>query len=248
MCRRRAFADTSTWASLVAKGSPDRLRSAAAVILAVTSGATDAAAFLALGGAFTSVMTGNLVLLGISLGRENSVLAEQIVLAVIGYIGGCAVGVRIAGAAHPDDPPWPPAATRTLAVETGLLMVYAIGWWAVGGHPDGAIRPALLGVCAFALGMQSSAVRRFGVTGLSTTYLTGTLTTLVAHLAGGERLRGVALHVSLLIALVVGAVFVALLLRLHVGEFAPLVSLLPLVLVLAIAFVARSAGRHPTVT
>jgi predicted benzoate:H+ symporter BenE len=43
-----------------------RWRDAAAVALAVTSGATDAISFIVFGGAFTSVMTGNLVLLGYS--------------------------------------------------------------------------------------------------------------------------------------------------------------------------------------
>jgi uncharacterized membrane protein YoaK (UPF0700 family) len=248
LCRFRGPAGVSTWLPPFAKGSPSGLRSAAVVILAVTSGATDAVAFLALGGAFTSVMTGNLVLLGISLGQRDPVLAEQILLAVLGYIGGCAAGVRIAGIARGDDPVWPPAVTRALVVETGLFLVYAIGWWGVGGDPGGAMKPLLLGVCAFALGIQSSAVRRFGVSGLSTTYLTGTLTTLVMRLASGGRLRDLAQHLALLMALVTGAVAVALLLRLRLGKFAPLVSLLPLVVVLAIAFVARSAAGHKTVT
>src|SRR6185369_17222366 len=43
-----------------------RLRHALILALAVNAGATDAIGFLALGGAFTSVMTGNLVLFGIS--------------------------------------------------------------------------------------------------------------------------------------------------------------------------------------
>ena len=226
---------------------PDRLRAAAVVALAVTSGATDAVAFLALGGAFTSVMTGNLVLLGISLGQGNPLLAAHIVLAVIGYIGGCALGVRLAGIPRPDNVVWPPAVTRALIVETCLFLVYAIGWWAVGGDPGAAMRPALLGVCAVALGIQSSAVRRFGVPGLSTTYLTGTLTTLVIRLVSGERLRDLAHHLSSLIALVAGAVAVALLLKLHVGEFAPLVTLVPLVAVLAIAVASRSATRRATI-
>ena len=75
-----------------------RVRDVAAVILAITSGATDAIAFLALGGAFTSVMTGNLVLLGISLGQADAALGRQIAVAVIGYIAGCYIGARITGA------------------------------------------------------------------------------------------------------------------------------------------------------
>ncbi|MBV8347247.1 MAG: DUF1275 family protein, partial [Mycolicibacterium sp.] len=85
-------------------------------------------------------------------------------------------------------------------------MAYAAGWRAVGGHPRGAVTTAgLLALAAFALGVQAAAVKRFGVSGLSTTYLTGTLTTLVTRLAGGGRLRDVARHLALLVALVLGA-------------------------------------------
>jgi hypothetical protein len=91
---------------------PRRARDAAAVALAVTSGAPDAIAFLALGGAFTSVMARNLVLLGISQGQADSQLARHVAVAIICYIAGSAVGARLAGTAAPDDPVWPPAVTR----------------------------------------------------------------------------------------------------------------------------------------
>ena len=47
---------------------PDRIRvrQVILVLLSLNSGATDAVGFVALGGAFTSVMTGNMILLGIS--------------------------------------------------------------------------------------------------------------------------------------------------------------------------------------
>lgn len=229
-----------------ALAEPGRLRGAASVVLAVTSGATDAVAFLALGGAFTSVMTGNLVLLGISLGRPDLRLAEQVVLAVIGYIVGCAVGARLAGSARPDDPEWPPAVTRSLAVETALLGAFAIAWWSLAGRPDLVAQPPLLGVCALALGIQSSAVRRFGVSGLSTTYLTGTLTTVVISLARGQHVRDVMRDAGLLIALVIGAVLATVCMRLPARNFVPVVQLLPLVMVLALAPItaSRLGGRR----
>ena len=231
---------------MLAKTSPGRIRTGAAVALAVTSGATDALAFLALGGAFTSVMTGNLVLLGISLGQRDPRLAEQIALAVIGYVIGCAVGARIAGKSRDDDPAWPSAVTKALVVEAALFVVYAVGWWTFGTHPGATSKALLLGVCAVALGVQSAAVRRFGVSGLSTTYLTGTLTTLVIGLANGERLRNVAHHLGLLIALVAGAVIAALFLRLDAGDYVPIVQLGPLAVVLVMACLARSAGGSET--
>jgi uncharacterized membrane protein YoaK (UPF0700 family) len=218
-----------------------RLRAAAAVILAVTSGATDAVSFLALGGAFTSVMTGNLVLLGISLGQADGSLTRQIGAAVVGYVAGCAIGARIVGTEAAEGPIWPSAVTRGLVVEAALFAVYAIGWWAVGPHPRAAQAAMLLGLSGIALGMQSSTVRRFGVSGLSTTYLTGTLTTLVIRLATGGRFLDVARHMGLLVALVCGATTAALLLSLHAPGFVPLVQLLPLGMAVLISIPATRA-------
>ena len=50
--------------------TPIHVRNGAAMALAATSGATDAIGYLTLGHVFTSAMTGNLVLLGISLGHS----------------------------------------------------------------------------------------------------------------------------------------------------------------------------------
>lgn len=212
-----------------------RLRDAAAVALGVTSGATDAISFIVFGGAFTSVMTGNLVLLGISVAHADGVAARQVAVAIIGYIAGCAVGSRIAGTASPGDPVWPPAIARGIGVEACLFVVYAAGWWASGARPAGPVAAGLLGVSAIALGIQSSTVRRFGEGGLSTTYLTGTLTTLVISLSTGHRLRDVSRHLLILIALVCGAVLAALLLQ-HVPGLVPLIQLVPLTMVLGLAF------------
>jgi uncharacterized membrane protein YoaK (UPF0700 family) len=207
---------------------PRRFRDAAAVALAVTSGATDAIGFLALGGVFTSVLTGNMVLLGISVGRADGALAGHAAVAVVSYIAGCALGARIAGTATADDPIWPPAVTRALAIEATMFVLYAAGWWATGGRPDGGIAVGLLAVSAVALGMQSS------VGGLSTTALTGTLTTLVIRLATGHRLRDVVHQLRLSAGFVGGAALAALLVR-EAPVLAPLMQPVALVVVLGIA-------------
>jgi uncharacterized membrane protein YoaK (UPF0700 family) len=210
------------------------LRDAAAVALAVTSGATDAIGFLALGGAFTSVMTGNMVLLGISMGRADDALAGLIAGAILSYIAGCLLGARVAGTATEDDPIWPAAVTRALAIEAIVFVLYAAGWWATGARPVGGIAVGLLAISALALGIQSAAVQRFGVAGLSTTYLTGTLTTLLIRLATGHRFRDVSHHLLLLVGLIGGASLAALLT--HVAPaLAPLTQLVPLGVVLGIA-------------
>jgi uncharacterized membrane protein YoaK (UPF0700 family) len=182
-----------------------RLRQTLVVTLAVVSGATDAIGLLALGGAFTSVMTGNMVLLGVSISSADGTLAASSGFAILAFCAGAALGARVAGSPQQGDRVWPRAVTVGLAVELVFVCAYAAGWWATGGAPDGWIALALLLSTAVALGIQSSTVQRFGVSGMSTTYLTGTLTTVVIRLASGRSVREVWHSVEILLGLIVGA-------------------------------------------
>jgi uncharacterized membrane protein YoaK (UPF0700 family) len=190
-----------------------RHRDAAVVLLAVNSGFTDAVGFIALGGSFTSVMTGNMVLIGLSAATGNGTLAASCGIALVAFVAGCVVGARVAGSHVSDDPVWPPAVSRALLIQLGLAVVFAAGWWACGGHPDGDWRRVWLAVNALALGTQSSAVQRFGVPGLSTTYLTGTLTQLTIRLTSSRSVRSIGLSGALLAGLIGGAALAAALLR-----------------------------------
>jgi uncharacterized membrane protein YoaK (UPF0700 family) len=218
---------------------PHRARDVAAVLLAFVSGSTDAIGFLALGGTFTSVMTGNLVLLGTAAARGNGEIAGHASAAIAAFVLGCAAGTRIAGTPQPEDGVWPRAVTRALAVELAFLSVYAILWWANGSAPSGSLQAGLLAVNAFALGLQSSTIQRFGVSGLSTTYMTGTLTTLVIRVTSGQPLRDVSHSGSLLVALVAGAAAGAALV-LHVPVLSPLLQLGGVATALALGLLAQT--------
>src|SRR3569833_3217547 len=77
-----------------------RLRQTLVVTLAVGSGATDAIGLLALGGAFTSVMTGNMVLLGVAASSADGALAASSGFALLAFCAGAALGARLAGTAQ----------------------------------------------------------------------------------------------------------------------------------------------------
>jgi uncharacterized membrane protein YoaK (UPF0700 family) len=215
-------------------------RHALVVVLAVVSGATDAIGFLGLGGAFTSVMTGNMVLLGLGAGTSDGTLVAHAALAIAAFVAGCVVGTRVAGTHQPGDGVWPAAVTRALVVELGVVLLFAIGWEATGGRPSESMQLPLLAINAVALGMQSSTTQRFGVSGLSTTYLTGTLTGVVVRLTSGGGLRAAAGSMQILVALVVGAAAGGAL-TLHAPTCAPLVPVLGLLGVVGV--VARRPRR-----
>jgi uncharacterized membrane protein YoaK (UPF0700 family) len=182
-----------------------RLRQTLVVALAVVSGATDAIGLLALGGAFTSVMTGNLVIMGVSASSGDGALAIASGGAIVAFCAGAALGARLAGSPAAGDRIWPRPVTVGLGVELVLVAGYAAGWWITGGHPGATTSLALLFTMAAALGIQSSTVQRFGVSGMSTTYLTGTLTTVVMRLATGRGVREVWHSIEILVGLVAGA-------------------------------------------
>jgi uncharacterized membrane protein YoaK (UPF0700 family) len=222
-----------------------RRRDLLVVVLAFVSGYTDGVGFLALGGAFTSVMTGNMVLLGLSAGRGDGEGVGRALGAILAFIAGAALGTRVAGVAAKQDAIWPRPVNRALALELAILTCSAVGWFVTVGRPPTVVQFALLLTSAVALGVQSSTVQRFGVSGLSTTYLTGTLTSAVIHLVSRRTARGSERHWNIIGALVIGAAAAAVM---HgvARPALPVPQLLGLGLVLAIA--VRTTRREDRAT
>jgi uncharacterized membrane protein YoaK (UPF0700 family) len=220
----------------------ERRRDLLVVVLAFVSGYTDGVGFLALGGAFTSVMTGNMVLLGLNAGAGNLEGVGRAAGAILAFIAGCAIGTHVSGVADKADPVWPVPVNRGLAAELMFVVAATAGWLATGGHPGAVVQFLLLLAFAVALGIQSSTVQRFGVSGLSTTYLTGTLTTAVIHLVSRRTVRGSGRNWRIIGALVVGAAAAAGLHRLYAPALpAPQVVGLAVVLVAGVRLARRAA-------
>jgi uncharacterized membrane protein YoaK (UPF0700 family) len=221
---------------------PTARRDALVVALAVATGGMDAIGFIAMGGVFASVMTGNLVLLGVSVGHRNGSLADHVGVALAGYVIGVAAGVVVAGRPGSERPTWPARVTAALAVELALIVGTTVGWELVGGHPGGDTQLLLLGVAATAMGIQSSAVRSLADPGLSSTYMTGTMTGLVSAVAAGEGLSGQGRNIAVLVAVVLGAA-VAGVLVVEAPRAAPAVALAALgVVILTARVTAHRAG------
>jgi uncharacterized membrane protein YoaK (UPF0700 family) len=212
------------------------------MVLTFASGASDVTAITRLGNVFTSVMTGNMALFGLSLARESVSQATHTVTAVAGYVAGVAIGTAMAGrrrtehtageapvkpaAAKPADERWPAHITLTLTAELLLLAGVLAGWEVTGSQPAGRAQYVILAIAACAMGIQSAAVNQLGLGNVSTTYLTGTLTGLVSGIVrpdGNGGRRGLAV----LAGLVAGAVLAGVLL----ANAAWAVPLLPLLAV-----------------
>lgn len=230
-----------------AEGRPNllRRRHALVVVLTFLTGSADAVGFLALGGAFSSVMTGNMVLLGLSAGSGHAELALTSGCAIVSFITGVLAGARLVGAARPDDPVWPRQVTRALVLELLVFVVFLVVWQVNLPHPSAHVDLGLLMLSAAALGIQSSAIQRFGVPGLSSTYLTGTLTSLIAGFAAQRPWRDLRPKAHVLLALMTGAAAGALV-TIHLPAWSPVLLLVPLVTVIAVS--ARMAEQPAPAT
>ena len=217
------------------------------ILIALTfgSGATDVAAFSRLGGVFTSVMTGNIVFWGLAAAERSVSLASHSAVAIAGYVTGVvggtwvAHGFKVRGNGKPDRADRVgvlPAHVRwALFTELILLAGLTAGWEATGARPAGWTEFVLLAGTAAALGVQATSVNELGLTNVSTTFLTGTLTGLVSSLARpGQDTQHGGRRFGVLIGLAAGAGLCGLLVA-TAADVVPALPLAALITTLALA-------------
>lgn len=130
----------------------------ALLVLSAASGAVDTFTFLCLGKVFAGVMTGNLVLIGVSVATSDGTQAIRALAALAGYCAGVATAALIA-----DRLP-----RRTVLAGEAVLLTLSATCWALATDRSGTLLWALLVTNALAMGLQA---RTWGT---PTTYFTGT--------------------------------------------------------------------------
>jgi uncharacterized membrane protein YoaK (UPF0700 family) len=230
------------------------------LLLTLAAASVDAISYLGLGHVFTAMMTGNTVLLGLALAQGEVLAALRSILALIGFTVGVFVGAIIVQR-ESEPAEWPAAVTAALAFETLILAIFAATSMLF-DSTRAVIIYLLIILSAFAMGIQSAAVRRLGVPGIATTYITGTLTSLMVDLLGWLRSITAQLPVSKTVkrddlarrpwdqrvGLLAGVVTLYCLGALIGGVLqlysAPLASLFPLGAVMLVVFSAVVRQRH----
>jgi uncharacterized membrane protein YoaK (UPF0700 family) len=160
-------------------------REAMLLLLTLAAASVDAISYLGLGQVFTAMMTGNTVLLGLALAQGEALAALRSILALIGFTIGVFAGAMIVER-ESEPAEWPAAVTAALAFETLVLAIFTAAS-TLFDSTRAVVIYLLIILSAFAMGIQSAAVRRLGVPGIATTYITGTLTTLMVDLLGWLR-------------------------------------------------------------
>jgi uncharacterized membrane protein YoaK (UPF0700 family) len=218
------------------------------------AGSVDAIAYMA-AHVFTANMTGNAVLMGISIGQGKSRAILNSLVALVVFIAGIVVGAVLAGEGG-DKAKTLSAVRREIVVESVVLMLFALTFLLPLPREHKTIILLLIIFSALAMGLQSAAVKRLHLPGIATTYITGTITSLfiglVHYLAPRARLAradhpGIAprFNPSLRLQAEVFVVYsVAALISAFLYERWPLaVAWLPAV---AIGVVAVSMNHRPT--
>ena len=154
------------------------------VALAFTGGFMDAVTFLFVGGVFSSMMTGNLMVIGIGLVAPRTFLRPDYnIIAIAAFVAGVALSALL------------PARNRrgqVLVCTEAVFLVFATYLLLLSGPPAIFTRGtppspymAFAVVCAAgAMGIQSTLISRIGSVPVSTTYMTSTLIRIVSDLAG----------------------------------------------------------------
>ncbi len=226
------------------------------LVLAWAAGSLDAIGYLGLGHVFTANMTGNAVLLGLALGRGEGLAALRSVVALGGYALGVAIGATIVSKDR-ERMDWPPSVTNAVFLEGIVLAAFTIAWHALRVPRPEEWLYGLIALAAVAMGIQSAAVRRLEVPGIVTTYITGTLTSLVSGLTSRIRQakarsapeasspainweRRVGLQAGVFMMYVLAAVLSGLA-QTRAPSFA---TIAPVLGVLLVAIAARTRGRQ----
>jgi uncharacterized membrane protein YoaK (UPF0700 family) len=146
------------------------------LLTAFAAGTVDVISFANLGGVFASAMTGNFALLAYYVAQNDSQSAMGSIIALSGFVLGCAVGV-LQRRGRPQEQ----AVSLLLFSETALLLFFAIyALWTphvLHGRPND-LQIALLAV---AMGLQAVLGQTISLT---TIVFTTTLTKLVGTIAG----------------------------------------------------------------
>lgn len=203
----------------------------------------DVVCFVALGGVFASMMTGNLLLLAESIGSGAgwTALARQ-VLPIISFMLGAVLGgrlMRLAGRVAGPIQDW----RLGFALEWLFLVAATLLVWLGQPSQSNGVGQAVVALLGLAMGVHGAMVRGHGVPDLASNVMTTTLASLMSDTkaAGGDsrhwQRRGVSIAVFF-VAGIVGAGLITL-----GGMIAPLVAAC-VILTLALYSLMTAAPPH----
>ncbi len=154
------------------------------LLLAGVAGSIDVMSYFRLQHVFTANMTGNTILLGLSIGQGKLASSLHSMAALLGFIIGALLGSLIVENKKRN---WRFYIRLSFGIESGIIAILTILWFR---HREPLTDAALfisIGLSAIAMGMQSATVRNLKIPGVVTTFITGTITSIAMSLVQGAR-------------------------------------------------------------
>jgi uncharacterized membrane protein YoaK (UPF0700 family) len=212
----------------------------ALIVLTFTTGVIDAASYLGLGQVFTANMTGNIVLLGFGIAGSGGLPVIAPLVSLTAFLGGAALGGRMGAALRTPTL----HLSRAMLIEIGVLLLAAALSLLIDVTPGRFSADLVVALLAFGMGVRNATVRTVKVADLTTTVLTMTLTGLAADspLGGGDG-KGSWRKTAAVLAMLLGAIAGALLLKVHLALVLALAATLAIVTWLVFVPAAAAAER-----
>jgi uncharacterized membrane protein YoaK (UPF0700 family) len=220
------------------------------LLLSWTAGMLDGLSYIR-AHVFTANMTGNLVLLGIHLVQHDIADAIRSAVALAAFAAGCVfAGFLISNKEEPGQSIMPSG----FAAEFILLLIFAALFLLEHRLNELTIEAALVITAAVALAIQSVTVRRLKVSGVATTFITGTITTSMVGLVRvltkqqprQDDRDAEEKHVALLLGML-AVYFTGVMFSTYLGPRLPwLVALTPAAILAFVFWRSRSTGVVPS--
>ena len=148
-------------------------------MISATCGLVDAVCFLALGGVFAEMMTGNLLLMALSIGTGGA-LGEtaRYIPAIVAFILGALIGGRMLRA-----PRRLQERRIGFAVEWGVIVAATTLTFVAEPNAHNLAGHVVVAMLSFAMGIQNAMLRVHGVPDIATNVMTVTFTGIITNSA-----------------------------------------------------------------
>jgi uncharacterized membrane protein YoaK (UPF0700 family) len=180
--------DDVTLRALVAASSQRMIRTRLVLLLTLAAGWTDALSYLYLDKVFASFMSGNILFVGLALAQGNGALLVRAILAILIFFCGITLGSLYLGRWEQDESRDGSGTTisRYLVIEALILLAFAILWQLTGTPANQPVtQVVLLGMAAFAMGLQGALIATFNLPDILSVALTAVVVLLGMRIAHG---------------------------------------------------------------
>lgn len=154
------------------------------ILLASVAGSVDVMSYYRLDHVFTANMTGNTILLGLSIGQGKLASSLHSLAALAGFFTGAFAGALIV---ENKKKGWSYYVTLGVGVECFIIFILALIWFEESTPLQNSTLYISILLSAVAMGLQSATIRHLNIPGVVTTFITGTITSIGMSAVGGLR-------------------------------------------------------------